>query len=111
MVRLHPVSNVSWAGANVPASKAANWNEAGNAALGRIPRLLFQFQLAAFETTMTDFLRHVERLADVFFNGRKAEPEQAITITELIRRKTSTVRVGGKFYKVVVAEMELKDKT
>lgn len=59
---------------------------------------------------MTDYLHHLERMADVFFNGRKAEPEQKITIQELVRRKESTVRVGGRFYKVVVTEMELTKK-
>lgn len=60
---------------------------------------------------MADFYDHVERLSDIVFNGRKAQPAEKITISELIRRKESTVRVGGKFYKVVVTELELAKKT
>lgn len=59
---------------------------------------------------MKDIFDGVARVADVFFNGRKAEPEAKITIQELVRRKESTVRVGGKFYKVIVTEMELTKK-
>lgn len=53
------------------------------------------------------------RLADTFFNGRKAPirfstsvKTPTVTIEALIARKVSTVRVGDKTYRVSVEEVK-----
>lgn len=61
----------------------------------------------------------IAELVDVFFNGRPARgyrpvrpgregsiPGQ-VTIEELVRRKSSVVRVGTKLYRVEVKEVEI----
>lgn len=60
---------------------------------------------------MTDFWEAAARMSEAMF-GKQAPPppDTKITLQELITRKTSHVRVGGKFYKVVVTEMELAEK-
>lgn len=55
------------------------------------------------------------KLADVFFNGRKADEaaeekrvtKPSITVRDLVARKTSTVRCDGKIYQIVVTEIEV----
>lgn len=57
---------------------------------------------------MSDWHRHVERLADIFFNGRKSEPEpesKRPSLDEIISRKNSVVRYGGKLYEIKVREI------
>lgn len=57
---------------------------------------------------MKEYFDGMAKLADVFFNGRSAEPpDTKVTIQELIRRKNSMVRVDGKLYEVKVKEVEL----
>lgn len=53
------------------------------------------------------------QLMDVVFNGRRApgmpaEPPKPVTITlaQLIERKSSTIRYGTKYYRIVVTEVE-----
>ena len=54
-----------------------------------------------------DFHRHVERLADIVFNKRRASEagDKKVTVGELIRRGSSVIRVGGKTYSVEVKEI------
>ena len=63
---------------------------------------------------MLDFHKHVERLADILFNGRKAEEasgsDRKISIQELCSRKVTVVRCGGKIYEVTVHELEMVRK-
>lgn len=59
---------------------------------------------------MSDVFSHLERLADIVINGRKADPsaleiEAPISMTELVRRKVSVVRCGNKRYTVTVVEV------
>lgn len=53
----------------------------------------------------------VAKIFDVLFNGRPAEPEPApspgITLTDLIKRRSSVVRVGKKYYRFTVEEVTL----
>lgn len=59
---------------------------------------------------MSDYWTGITKLADVFFNGRKSEdaPAKKLTVTleALIERRISTVRVGGKVYRVTVEEVK-----
>jgi hypothetical protein len=49
----------------------------------------------------------IAKVFDVFFNGRPAsDPKSKVTIEELARRGTSTVRIGERFYRVQVTEIE-----
>ncbi len=60
----------------------------------------------------TDF-DGLAKLADVFFNGRKAAAEAEerrvskplITVRDLVARKRSMVRCDGKIYEIVVTEV------
>ena len=60
---------------------------------------------------MSDWARHVERIADIFFNGRPAVPRDSeVTVPELVARKDSTIIFRGKLYRVSVEEMRLERK-
>lgn len=64
---------------------------------------------------MADLFDGIAKTMDVFFNGRPAQPrtvvpKASVTIVELIRRKTSYVRVNGKLYRVTCEEMEVTPK-
>lgn len=61
---------------------------------------------------MSEWNRHAERMADIFFNGRRAdqfhakEPKPgAVDWPELIRRGNSIVKFAGKRYHVIVKEV------
>jgi len=58
---------------------------------------------------MADIFDGISKLADVFINGRPAEPPPVckVTIQELVERETSLVRVGKKFYRVTCKEVEI----
>jgi hypothetical protein len=56
---------------------------------------------------MTPFGKDFNKFADIFFNGRPAEPDSKVTIQELVRRGESLVRVGKKLYRVRVKEVEV----
>lgn len=57
----------------------------------------------------------VAKIFDVLFNGRPAEPEPSppsgITLADLIKRRSSVVRVGKKYYRFVVEEVKLEART
>lgn len=61
---------------------------------------------------MTDFWEAAARMSEAMFGSKQAPPppDTKITLQELISRKTSHVRVGGRLYKVVVTEIELTKK-
>ena len=55
----------------------------------------------------TSVLDATNRMADTFFNGRKAVgPKPAVSVEELIRRKVSHVRLGEKVYRIEAKEVE-----
>lgn len=57
----------------------------------------------------------LEGLFDVFFNGRPAnrqpdtpKPEPIkVTLSELVRRRSSVMRLDGRLYRVTVTEIEV----
>jgi len=53
-------------------------------------------------------------ILDTFFNGRPAPkptpPKGAVTLAEIIARRKSHVRFGGKLYRIEVTEVEEKGK-
>lgn len=66
---------------------------------------------------MADIFDGLSKLVDVVFNGRPAvqaetaEKPAPVTIQELIARKSSTVKLGDRRYRVVVTEItETKEK-
>lgn len=57
----------------------------------------------------------IAKVVDVFFNGAKAEKsstKKSLQISkEFIRRGVTTILVEGKLYRVVVQELEARDKS
>lgn len=51
----------------------------------------------------------VAKIFDVLFNGRPAEPEPlpGVSLADLIKRRSSVVRVGKKYYRFTVDEVKL----
>lgn len=51
----------------------------------------------------------VGKIFDVLFNGRPAEPEPlpGVSLADLIKRRSSVVRVGRKYYRFTVEEVKL----
>jgi hypothetical protein len=47
---------------------------------------------------------------DVFFNGRLAVEPTRVSIGELVKRGTSVIRVGDKYYRITAEEVEVELK-
>lgn len=58
----------------------------------------------------------IVELVDVFFNGAgsrfkgDSKPAEAKMLAEMVRRKKSVVRVGKKYYRFTVEEVQLEVK-
>ena len=48
------------------------------------------------------------KLADVFFNGRPADSGEKVTVADCIKRGSSVVRLGRKYYRITCQEVKLK---
>ncbi len=65
--------------------------------------------MAHIENTIFD---GISKMADVFFNGRRAQPKRESkvphgeTILELARRGTSQVRIDGRRYRITCKEVK-----